>query len=142
MYLLDNNVISEMRKIKINKADENVKLWFESIDLHTLYTCQIVMMELERGVLLKQRKDKPQGKMLANWFYHSVKPLFHGRIFTLNDEISHICAKFHTPNLGPENDCWIASTAKYYDMTLVTRNVKDFENLPIKLLNPFESNLK
>lgn len=138
MYLLDNNVISEMRKIKINKADKNVKLWFESIDLQTLYTCQIVMMEIERGVLQKQRKDKIQGEILANWFYYSVKPLFHGRIFTINDEISSICAKFHTPNIRPENDCWIASITKYYDMTLVTRNVKDFDGLPIRLLNPFE----
>lgn len=62
---------------------------------------------------------------------------FKDRILSINFDISLICAEFHTPNPRAENDTWIASITKYHHLILVTRNEKDFENLPIKIINPF-----
>jgi predicted nucleic acid-binding protein len=137
MYLLDNNVISEMRKIKTGKANQGVINWAKDKPLTELYTCEIVIMELLRWIVLKQRKDPVQAKHLQAWYDNFVMPNFEGRILTIDRKVSLICAEFHVPNPRPENDCWIASIAKAHDFTLVTRNLGDFEGLPIKIINPF-----
>ncbi len=137
MYLLDSNVISEVRKIKIGKANKGVVDWLSDKPFGQLYTCEIVIMELMRGIQLKRCKDPVQAQYLQDWFDNFVMPSFSGRILTINTKVSLICATFHVPNPRPENDTWIAAISKLYDLTLVTRNIKDFQGLPIKLLNPF-----
>lgn len=137
MYLLDNNVISELRKIKTGKANPGVVAWIKDRPLTELYTCEIVIMELLRWIALKQRKDPVQATHLQAWYDNFVLPNFAGHILTIDRQASLICAEFHVPNPRPENDCWIAAIAKVHDLTLVTRNAKDFEDLPIKIINPF-----
>lgn len=137
MYLLDNNIISELRKIKSGKANISVIDWIKDKPKSQIFTCDVVIMELYRGVLLKERKDPIQGKYLREWFDNFVMPYFNGRILSINFDISLICSEFHTPNPRAENDTWIASIAKYHNLILVTRNEKDFANLPIKIINPF-----
>lgn len=138
MYLLDTNVISEMRKIPKGRANTNVANWFKTTKPSQLYTSIVVMMELQRGMLLKKRKDPVQGENLAQWLVHSVRPTFANHILYITDDISDICSTLHVPNPCPENDAWIASTTIAHDLILVTRNVKDFQNMPVKLFNPFE----
>ncbi|MDO4451190.1 MAG: PIN domain-containing protein, partial [Moraxella sp.] len=111
MYLLDNNIISELRKIKSGKANSGVVDWIKDKPKNQIFTCDVVIMELYRGVLLKEQKDPIQGKHLKEWFDNFVMPYFNGRILSINFDVSLICAKFHTPNPRAENDTWIASIA-------------------------------
>ena len=139
MYLLDTNVVSELRLLPKNKANPNFVDWASQFpDDRIFYINSIVVMELERGVLLKQRKDPFQGNILANWLYNDILPNFSGRIFDVNKSVAHACSKLHVPDPKAENDAWIAATAIVHGMTIVTRNLSDFENMPVSLINPFE----
>lgn len=138
MYLLDTNIISEIRKIKQNKANKNLITWLDSVDKNTLYTNVVVLMELERGILKIQRKDPLQGRNLEIWYQAVIKPTFQGRIYPIDNGTISICASLHIPNPAPENDAWIASTALQHNLILVTRNVKDFNIPNLSILNPFE----
>lgn len=137
MYLLDTNIISEMRKTKTGKANKGVVDWVKNQPLNQLYTCEIVIMELLRWVEQKQRKDPEQAKHLQAWFESFVLTSFEGRILNIDRRASKICASFHVPNPRGENDCWIASIAYVHNLTLITRNVGDFEGLAINIINPF-----
>ena len=94
-------------------------------------------MELERGVLAMERKDPTQGAYLREWFL-AVREKFQKRTLVIDGAVADCCAGLHVPDKAPENDAWIAATALTHGLTLVTRNVKDFERLPVRLLNPFE----
>nr|CBA05611.1 putative plasmid stability-like protein [Neisseria meningitidis alpha275] len=104
-----------------------------------MYTSAIVMMELERGVLGMECKDGQQGGILRRWLEEVVKPTFKARILPINETTAEICARLHIPDKSPENDAWIAATAKQHGLTLATRNIKDFEHSGVKLINPFET---
>lgn len=135
MYLLDTNVISETRRpVRMHR---NVRAWLEQTSPESLYTSVIVMMELERGVLGMERKDPAQGAILREWLEQVIKPAFNGRILPIDEATAGICARLHIPDRSPENDSWIAATAKQYGLTLATRNVKDMRHAGIKLFDPF-----
>lgn len=138
MYLLDTNVISEIRRLKQGKCNPNVANWVNQISSDLMYTNAIIMMELERGVLAIERKDKLQGQNLRNWLETYVKPAFVGKVLPITDATAQICAKLHIPDHAPENDAWIASSAIEHRLVLVTRNVADFARTGVELFNPFE----
>ena len=138
MYLLDTNAISEMRKAQQGKASPAFTAWLKGRNGATLYTCAVVMMELERGVLGMERKDPAQGLHLRRWLDGTIKPLFAGRILPIDEDTAAICARLHVPDRSPENDAWIAAIAIQHHLTIVTRNVADFAESGAKLLNPFE----
>lgn len=138
MYLLDTNVISEIRRLKHGKCDPNVAKWVQNTTEELMYTNAVVMMELERGVLSMERKDPKQGKMLRNWLEERVKPAFLGKVLPIEEQTAQICAKLHIPDHAPENDAWIAASAIQHHLILVTRNTADFARTGVKLFNPFE----
>ena len=138
MYLLDTNIVSEIRKIRRNKADENVVAWLSNVSKESFYTNAVVVMEIERGILRMSRKDQQQAASLKDWYQTVVKSMFHERILPIDEVTANICATLHIPDLAPENDAWIASSAIQYDLTLVTRNTKDFQHPNLRVLNPFE----
>lgn len=138
MYLLDTNVISELRKVKQNKANQNVVTWLTTVAKESCYTNAVVLMEIERGILNTSRKDPEQSVRLQDWYQTAVKPMFSGRILTINETTASICATLHIPDCSPENDAWIASSAIQHNLTLVTRNTKDLQYPNLRVLNPFE----
>lgn len=139
MYLLDTNVVSEIRKIRQNKANENVVAWLSRVQRESLYTNAVVLMEIERGILRMEHKDPQQADRLRSWYYAVVKPMFHERILPIDEATATVCSKLHFPDLAPENDAWIAASAIQYDLTLVTRNTKDFDHPNLRVLNPFKA---
>lgn len=138
MYLLDTNVISEVRKIKTGKANPNFVKWFSTIAEQDIFINATVLMEIERGILAKERKDAQQGVILRAWFERVVLPTFHGKILKIDEKTAQICARLHIPNHTPENDAWIASSAIQHHLILITRNTADFAHLGVKWFNPFE----
>lgn len=138
MYLLDTNIISELWKLSRSKTDPVFESWFRIYSDKPLYISVVTLMELERGVLAMERKDPAQGAYLRAWF-SDVREKFQKRTLVVDGAVADCCAGLHVPDKAPENDAWIAATALTHGLTLVTRNVKDFERLHVRLLNPFES---
>jgi toxin FitB len=137
MFILDTNVVSELRKIRLGKAHPGVAQWADSVDAAELYVSVITVQELEIGVLLAQRRDPAQGAIFRNWLDNHVLPAFAGRILPVDTTISQRSAQLHVPDPRPVRDGLIAATALVHGMTVVTRNVADFESSGVMLLNPW-----
>lgn len=138
MYVLDTNVVSELRKVRAGKADPNVAAWTETVDAADLFVSVITIMELELGVLSIERKDAAQGTMLREWLEQQVLPEFSGRTLVIDMAVALCCARLHVPDKHGERDALIAATALVHGMTVVTRNVADFQSTGVTLLNPWE----
>ncbi|MHB8165653.1 MAG: PIN domain-containing protein [Sulfuricella sp.] len=138
MFVLDTNVVSELRKVRLGKADTNVMAWAESVDAADLFVSAITIMELELGVLLIERKDATQGTLLRSWLEQHVLPEFSGRTLPVDTAVAQCCARLHVPDKRGERDALIAATALVHGMTLVTRNVADFKHTGVILINPWE----
>ncbi len=139
MYLLDTNVVSELRKIRAGKADSRVADWADSIDATDLYLSAITIQELEIGVLLAERRDPSQGSVFREWMDGYVLPAFTGRILSIDTAVAQRSARLHVPDPRPVRDGLIAATALVHGMTVVTRNVADFEPTGVSILNPWVS---
>ncbi len=142
MYILDTNVISELRKAK--KAHPNVKKWAERVSAASLYISVISVLELEIGILLvdrrdKDRRDNQQGAILRAWMDRHVLPTFSGRILAIDTDVARRCATLHVPNPRSDRDALIAATALVHGLTVATRNVADFEPTGVGILNPWEA---
>ena len=139
MYLLDTNVVSELRKAKSGRADPNVVAWAQPIPVGSLFLSAITVLELELGVLLIERRDAAQGNVLRAWLDQSVLPAFEGRILPVDVEVARRCARMHVPDRRSERDALIGATALVHGMTVVTRNVPDFSGLDLPLLDPWQT---
>ena len=139
MYLLDTNVVSELRKVKAGRADAHVAAWAHNIPVARLFISVITLMELESGVRLLSRRDPAQGDLLRLWLDNHVMTAFAGRILPVDQAVALRCAPLHVPDPQPERDALIAATALVHSMTVVTRNVADFEPLGVALLNPWKT---
>lgn len=137
MYLLDTNVVSELRKVRLGKADQHVAAWADSVEASDLYLSVITVQELEIGVLLAEHRDLSQGTVLRAWLNTQVLPAFKGRILAFDTAVAQRSARLHVPNPRPVRDGLIAATALVHGMTVVTRNLADFEPSGVALLNPW-----
>jgi predicted nucleic acid-binding protein len=142
MYILDTNVISELRKAR--KTHQNVRKWAERLPSASLYISVISVLELEIGILLVDRRDKEQGAILRSWMDRHVLPTFSGRILAIDTDVAQRCATLHVPTLHVPNprsdrDALIAATALVHGLTVATRNVADFERTGVGVLNPWEA---
>jgi predicted nucleic acid-binding protein len=138
MYILDTNVISELRKAKSGKADKNVTTWAASIAPSALHLSVITILELETGMLLIERRDKTQGTILRAWLNNHVLPAFGDRILSIDTIVARHCAMLHVPHPRADRDALIAATALAHSMTVVTRNVTDFEPMGVDIYNPWK----
>ena len=138
MFLLDTNVVSELRKAKSGKIDQQVLAWADSAATSSLFLSVITIMELETGVLLVERRDPTQGAMLRSWLNTHVMPAFSERILPIDTAVAQCCARLHVPDPRSDRDALIAATALVHGMTVVTRNTNDFVATKVELLNPWE----
>jgi toxin FitB len=137
MYLLDTNVVSELRKAKSGKADANVVSWANSVSAAQLFISVITVLELETGVLLVERRDPAQGALLRAWLNVHVLPAFSDRIIAMDTAVAQRCARLHVPDPGSDRDAIIAATALVHGMTIATRNTEDFIRTGVELINPW-----
>ena len=138
MYLLDTNVVSELRKAKTGKIDKNIMAWADSVSAQSLFLSVITIMEIETGVLLIERRDPTQGAILRSWLDTHVLPAFTDRILPVDTAVAQCCAKLHVPDPRSDRDALIAATAFVHGMTVVTRNVDDFVATKVDILNPWK----
>ena len=137
MFVLDTNVVSELRKVRAGKSDVKVARWADGVNAIELYVSSITILELETGVLLKERRDPVQGAILRTWMDNHVLPEFSGRVLPVDTEVARRCARLHVPDPRAQRDALIAATALVHGMTMVTRNLADFEPTGVKLVNPW-----
>lgn len=137
MFVLDTNVVSELRKIEKRRADTNFASWARTVSPSSLFLSAITIQELETGILLTERKDTPQAALLREWFEESVLVQFAERILPVDAIVARRCAPLHVPDKVSFRDAFIAATALVHGMTVVTRNVADFASTGVRLLNPW-----
>ena len=138
MYLLDTNVLSEMRRIAIGRGDRSVEAWARTVKTEDLFLSTISIEELEIGVLLVERRDPSQGKLLRAWLDGYVLPTFRERVLPVDIGIALCSAKFHLPAPHPIRDGLIAATALLRGMTVITRNTTHFVSTGVPVFNPWE----
>ena len=138
MYLLDTNVIAELRKATSPKVDQKVLAWATSVQTASLFLSVITVLELETGTLLVERRDPTQGAVLRSWLNTHVLPAFSDRILPVDTAVAQRCARLHVPDPRSDRDALIAATALVHGMTVVTRNIEDFAPTGVELLNPWE----
>jgi predicted nucleic acid-binding protein len=100
MFLLDTNVISELRKLRAGKADPNVAAWVRTVPAASLFLSVIVVQELEIGTLLAERRNPPQGAIVRAWLDEHVLSVFAERILPVDTAVACRSAALHVPDPG------------------------------------------
>lgn len=138
MYVLDTNVVSELRKVRAGKANPGVAEWATDVPSAQLFISAMTVHELEHGVLLAERRDRRQGSTLRQWLDESVASAFADRILDIDETVAKRAAALHVPDPAPLRDAFIAATALVQRMAVVTRNLKDFERFDgLAIVNPW-----
>ena len=137
MFLLDTNVVSELRKAGSQSADSNVIRWAIKQPVSSLFISAITVLEIQLGILQKQRKNPKQAAVLTTWLESHVLITFADRILPVDASVALQCAALHVPDPKSERDALIAATALIHGLTLVTRNIRDFEQTNLNLINPW-----
>lgn len=135
MFVLDTNVISELRHGKPHQSPE-VRAWASAQPASKLYLSAITILELEMGIQALERRSPPQGSALRVWLT-GVRAAFAGRILPFTEHTAPVCASLHIPDPRSERDAMIAAIAIEHRFTVVTRNTADFVNTGVTLVNPW-----
>jgi predicted nucleic acid-binding protein len=135
VYLLDTNVVSELRK---PRADKHVKAWAGSVPAASLFVSAITILELETGVLRAERRDSRQGAVLRRWLDGHVLPAFADRVLPVDTAVALRCARLHVPDRMAHGDALIAATALVHGLIVVTRNTQDFQAADVGLIDPWQ----
>ena len=139
MFILDTNVVSELRKAKAGRANVSVVAWAADQDPAALFLSVITLLELEMGIRQAERRDSAQGAALRAWMAEKVLPAFEGRILPVDAPVALCCAALHVPDPRSDRDALIAATGIIHAMPIVTRNVADFEPTGVQIINPWET---
>lgn len=112
MFLIDTNVVSELRKAGTGRAHPAVVAWAQGVEPAALFLPVIAVLEIERGVLMAERRDPAQGAVLRTWLEDRVLPAFEGRILPVDAAVARRCAGLHVPDPKSDRDALIAATAQ------------------------------
>ena len=136
-YLLDTNVVSELRKDP-KKMDTKFRKWAESVDLNLCFLSVLSILELEQGILAKERLDHAQGEILRTWLKDYVLRVFKNRLLTIDLPVALLAASYHCPDPAPYYDALIAASASINSYTVATRNISHFDRFGVASVNPWE----
>ena len=135
MFLLDTNVVSEVRKGR--RSDPSVSDWYTGVGESQFFISSLTIGEIRRGIeLVRQRGDIEQAEALEAWL-QTVAEEFSGRILGVDADVADAWGRMSALRPVPAIDGLLAATAMTHDMTLVTRNVSDVEGLGVRVLDPF-----
>jgi len=134
IFLLDTNVISEIRKR--DRAHPNVSLWVHQTPVREIGTSVVVLAEIRRGIELKRRNDVEQAEGLDRWFWR-MRTRLGDRVLPVDEPIAEAWARLSVPDPLPLIDGLLAATAKVRGLTLVTRNIADVMRTGVSVLDPF-----
>ena len=138
-YLLDTNVVSDIRKVSTGEIKSEYFLtWLASVHAGHIYISSLTVLEIKNGILAKQHKDPGSCAKLETWFEVSVLQEYEGRILPFCERAALICAALDVPDTSLKADAMIAATAAANEMGVVTRNVKHFQSYNVPLVNPYD----
>lgn len=138
MYLVDTNVISEVRKRE--RANRGVRAFFRRVakDESDIYLSVVTVAELRRGVeLIRHRGDSAQAAVLDAWLGGILRE-YGQSVLAVDEDIGQLWGRLRVPHAEHALDKLIAATALIHDLTVVTRNIDDFVGTGVQVLNPFE----
>lgn len=138
MYLLDTNVISELRPGKAQPS-KTVLDWAQQQAESLFFMAAVTLLELEFGIQKLEARMPPQGQAMRRWL-EQIKTQYHARILPFTQKTAPICASLHIPNPRSERDAMIAAVALEHRFAMVTRNTQDFESSGLTLINPWLAN--
>ena len=138
MYLLDTNVLSEMRKVRRRRTDARFCAWAATLEPATAWVSAITIHEIEFDISRLERRDPPQAVLLRRWFAEEVMTAFSTRILPVDGVVAIAAADLRVPDPAPIADSLIAATALVHGLTVATRNAADFRRVGVDVLNPWE----
>jgi predicted nucleic acid-binding protein len=138
MFVLDTDVISELRKVRIGKADPRVVQWFLHRPLSSFHLSVVSVLEMRMGVVALSRKDPAQAAIYQKWLLHVLEAQPGPQLLPVDLAVAMRCADLHVPDPRGYRDALIAATALVHGMTVVTRNVKDFAPMGVAIVNPWD----
>jgi predicted nucleic acid-binding protein len=134
-FLLDTNIVSELRR---PRAHAGLMEWFDAQSSHTLFLSVVTLGEIRQGVEQLRSKDARQAGQIDRWL-NGLSQFYEDRLLYVDGAVADEWGRLRARRSVPVMDALIAATARVHKLTLVTRNVRDFANLGVTLLNPFES---
>ena len=133
-FLLDTNVVSELRKGP--RADRKVTAWFQGLDPDELFLSVLVVGEIRRGIEGIRRRDPKAAQSLDRWL-RGLAAGFEDRILPVDRRVAEEWGRMNVPDPLPVLDALMAATARVHDLVLATRNVKDVASTGVETVNPF-----
>ena len=134
-YLLDTSILSEVRS---RRGDPRVRAWVDEQPARDLAISVVTVIEIHTGILHLARRDAAQARVLQTWLNQRVIAAFIDRVLPIDLSVASAVAPLHVPASAPSHDALIAGTALANDLTVVTRNTKDFTRTGVEVLNPWD----
>jgi predicted nucleic acid-binding protein len=134
MFLLDTNVVSELRRG--DAANAGVVEWFDDRKPEDLSLSVVTIGEIRQGIEQLRGKKEPQAVALDHWLNDLVQ-FYEDRLLYIDGDVAEEWGRLRARRTPPVVDALLAATARVHNLTLVTRNVRDFVGLDVRLLNPF-----
>jgi predicted nucleic acid-binding protein len=136
LFLLDTNVVSELRRGA--RCDVRVAAWQAAQKPEVCFLSAITLLEIRLGIELARKKDREKGEILEVWLEGRVKRSFAGRILPVDEAVGERCGRLHAERSRSFRDGLILATAAVHDLTVVTRNLKDFADGGVRVINPWD----